>query len=296
MPGSSTCSACRRTRPSRSRPARRWPTSSAWRRHGTHVLAGVGWDVEHRGLLGAPPVHVLAGVERHDSVDLALRYLGFGAPTLVAADEEGRMRVDALAAALDAVPDGEAVIVVLQAGDLHSGAFDPFAELVPMAHARGAWVHVDGAFGLWAAATPRLAELVAGMADADSWATDAHKTLNVTYDCGIAAVAQPGGGAGLVRGPHALPRGGRPRGTGQPVRARTRDVEAGSRRAGVGRAALARAVRGSGPRRAVDRPGGRAGRGGSVGSRGGGAQRRRLHAGVLRRSRTTPGRRRSVRG
>ena len=152
------------------------------------VLAGVGWNVEHHGLNGAPPVHVLAGVERHDSVDLALRYLGFGSPTVVAADEEGRMRVDALAAALDEVPDGQAVIVVLQAGDLHSGAFDPFAELVPMAHARGAWVHVDGAFGLWAAATPRLADLVAGMADADSWATDAHKTLNVTYDCGIAAV------------------------------------------------------------------------------------------------------------
>jgi glutamate/tyrosine decarboxylase-like PLP-dependent enzyme len=152
------------------------------------VLAGVGWDVEDRGLPGAPPVHVLAGAERHDSVDLALRYLGFGAPTLVAADEEGRIRVEALATALDAVPDGEAVIVVLQAGNLHSGAFDPFLQLVPMAHARGAWVHVDGAFGLWAAATPRLAPLVAGMADADSWATDAHKTLNVTYDCGIAAV------------------------------------------------------------------------------------------------------------
>jgi glutamate/tyrosine decarboxylase-like PLP-dependent enzyme len=131
---------------------------------------------------------VLAGAERHDSVDLALRYLGFGAPTLVAADEEGRMRVDALAAALDAVPDGEAMIVVLQAGNLHSGAFDPFAALVPTAHARGAWVHVDGAFGLWAAVSPRLAPLVAGMAEADSWATDAHKTLNVTYDCGIAAV------------------------------------------------------------------------------------------------------------
>jgi glutamate/tyrosine decarboxylase-like PLP-dependent enzyme len=152
------------------------------------VLAGVGWDVEERGLAGAPPVHVLAGAERHDSVDLALRYLGFGAPTLVAADEEGRMRVDALAAALDAVPDGEAMIVVLQAGNLHSGAFDPFAALVPTAHARGAWVHVDGAFGLWAAVSPRLAPLVAGMAEADSWATDAHKTLNVTYDCGIAAV------------------------------------------------------------------------------------------------------------
>jgi len=152
------------------------------------VLASVGWDVERQGLAGAPPLHVLAGVERHDSVDLALRYLGLGAPTLVAADAEGRMRVDALASALDDVPDGEAVIVLLQAGNLHSGAFDPFAELVPLAHAHGAWVHADGAFGLWAAASPRLSDLVAGMADADSGATDAHKTLNVTYDCGIAAV------------------------------------------------------------------------------------------------------------
>jgi glutamate/tyrosine decarboxylase-like PLP-dependent enzyme len=152
------------------------------------VLADVGWDVEANGLSGAPRVHVLAGEERHDSVDLALRYLGFGAPFLVAADEQGRMRPDGLATALEAIPDGGAVIVILQAGDLHSGAFDPFAELVPMAHARGAWVHIDGAFGLWAAASPRLAPLVAGMADADSWATDAHKTLNVTYDCGIAAV------------------------------------------------------------------------------------------------------------
>jgi glutamate/tyrosine decarboxylase-like PLP-dependent enzyme len=152
------------------------------------VMDAVGWDVEARGLLGGPAVHVLAGEERHDSVDLALRYLGFGAPTLVAADEEGRMRPDALAAALDAVPAGAPVIVSLQAGNLHSGAFDPFAELIPLAHAHGAWVHVDGAFGLWAAASQRLAPLVTGMAEADSWATDAHKTLNVTYDSGIAAV------------------------------------------------------------------------------------------------------------
>ena len=112
-----------------------------------------------------------------------------------------------------------------------------------MAHARGAWVHVDGAFGLWAAAA-RASRTVAGMADADSWATDAHKTLNVTYDCGIAAVRDRAAVRRLVRGAHALPRGGRPRGTGQPVRARPRDVEAGPRRAGVGGAALARAVRG----------------------------------------------------
>jgi len=155
------------------------------------VLAGAGWDVHERGLTGAPRVHVLVGAERHDSVDLALRYLGLGAPTAVAGDAEGRIRPDALAAALSAVPEGEPVLVVLQAGNLHSGAFDPFEEAIALAHAHGAWVHVDGAFGLWAAAAPSLSPLMAGAQQADSWATDAHKTLNVPYDCGIAVVADP---------------------------------------------------------------------------------------------------------
>jgi glutamate/tyrosine decarboxylase-like PLP-dependent enzyme len=153
------------------------------------VLARVGWDVNDRGLAGAPPVHVLAGEQRHDSVDLALRYLGLGLPTTVGVDAQGALRADALAAALAALPAGEPVVVVLQAGNLHSGAFDPFGPAIAAAHAAGAWVHVDGAFGLWAAASPRLAHLVEGMAGADSWATDAHKTLNVPYDCGIAIVA-----------------------------------------------------------------------------------------------------------
>jgi glutamate/tyrosine decarboxylase-like PLP-dependent enzyme len=153
------------------------------------VLAKAGWDVEADGLTGAPRVHVLAGAERHTSIDLALRYVGFGRPTLVAADKQGRIRVDALAEALDAVPDGAPLIVCLQAGNLHSGAFDPFAEAVELVHRRGGWVHVDGAFGLWAAASPRLQHLVDGLSGADSWATDAHKTLNVPYDCGIAIVA-----------------------------------------------------------------------------------------------------------
>ncbi len=101
------------------------------------------------------------------------------------------MRADALAEAIAAGPVGGPLIVVLQAGNVHSGAFDDFAALVPIARAAGAWVHVDGAFGLWAAASPPLRALTAGMSDADSWATDAHKTLNVTYDSGIVICADP---------------------------------------------------------------------------------------------------------
>jgi glutamate/tyrosine decarboxylase-like PLP-dependent enzyme len=155
------------------------------------VLARAGWDVHEDGLAGAPKVAVLVGAERHDTVDLVLRYLGLGRPTTVAADDQGRIRLDALAAALEGLPPGTPTILVLQAGNLHSGAFDPFREAVALAHARGAWVHVDGAFGLWAGASPRLQRLVAGADGADSWATDAHKTLNVPYDCGIGIVADP---------------------------------------------------------------------------------------------------------
>lgn len=152
------------------------------------VLARAGWDVERDGLSGGPRVRVVVGAERHGSVDLALRYLGLGAPMVVAADDQGRIRVDELAAALD---DDAPTIVVLQAGNLHSGAFDPFPDAVEVAHRHGAWVHVDGAFGLWAAASPTLRPLVEGVAGADSWATDAHKTLNVPYDCGVVVVADP---------------------------------------------------------------------------------------------------------
>ena len=153
------------------------------------VLAKVGWDVERDGLTGAPRVHVLVGAERHDTIDLALRYLGLGEPTPVAADAQGRILVDALAQVLAEIPDGEPTVLCLQAGNVHSGAFDPFAGAIELAHARGAWVHVDGAFGLWAAASPTLSHLVEGLAGADSWTTDAHKTLNVPYDCGLAIVA-----------------------------------------------------------------------------------------------------------
>lgn len=156
-----------------------------------HVLEQVGWDVRLEGLTGSPKIHVFVGEERHDTVDLSLQYLGLGRPVAIAADEQGRIKVDALAAALDDVPDGEPIIVCLQAGNLHSGAFDPFEEAIAVAHARRAWVHVDGAFGLWAAASPSLSHLTRGLSGADSWATDAHKTLNVPYDCGIAIVAHP---------------------------------------------------------------------------------------------------------
>jgi glutamate/tyrosine decarboxylase-like PLP-dependent enzyme len=152
----------------------------------TSVLAKAGWDVGRDGLTGAPRVRVLVGAERHDTVDLALRYLGLGAPQVVPADDQGRIRVEALAEALLA-GDGP-TILCLQAGNLHSGAFDPMRQAIELAHRYGAWVHVDGAFGLWAAAAPGLRHLVVGLENADSWATDAHKTLNVPYDCGVAIV------------------------------------------------------------------------------------------------------------
>jgi glutamate/tyrosine decarboxylase-like PLP-dependent enzyme len=155
------------------------------------VLTRVGWDVGTNGLAGAPPVKVLVGAERHDTIDLALRYLGLGQPEVVATDHEGRIRPDALKAALNRHRHGP-TIVCLQAGNVHSGAFDPFAEAIPLAHDAGAWVHVDGAFGLWAAASPTYRELTAGIAEADSWGSDAHKTLNVPHDCGLAIVRDAG--------------------------------------------------------------------------------------------------------
>ena len=153
------------------------------------VLESAGWDLDSDGLAGSPRVTVIVGADRHSSVDIALRYLGLGAPTPVDADDQGRIRPEALAAALERV-DGP-LIVALQAGNLHSGAFDAVGECADLVHDRGGWVHVDGAFGLWAAASPRLRELVPGLERADSWATDAHKSLNTPYDCGIAIVRDP---------------------------------------------------------------------------------------------------------
>lgn len=156
------------------------------------VLRRTGWNVARDGLVGGPAVRVLAGEYRHMAIDLALRYLGLGRPELVKADGQGRIEPEALRHALaDGGPGQRPTIVILQAGDIHSGAFDPFVETVRTAREAEAWVHVDGAFGLWAAASPGYAHLTAGCADADSWATDAHKTLNVPYDCGLAIVRDP---------------------------------------------------------------------------------------------------------
>ncbi len=153
------------------------------------VLSTAGWDLDGEGLTGAPRVTVLAGADRHATIDLALRYLGLGRPTLVDVDDQGRIRVDALAEVLDGV-DGP-LLVALQAGNLHSGAFDDIGVCADLVHEKGGWVHVDGAFGLWAAASPRQRHLVAGLDRADSWATDAHKSLNTPYDCGVAIVRDP---------------------------------------------------------------------------------------------------------
>jgi len=146
------------------------------------VLEKAGWDVEGQGLFGAPPIQVVIGEEAHPTLVKALGMLGLGRSrvTAVPADAQGRMRPELL-------PELRApAIVCLQAGNVNTGAFDPAAEIVKPAQEAGAWVHVDGAFGLWALASPRLRALGAGLADADSWATDAHKWLNVPYDSGLA--------------------------------------------------------------------------------------------------------------
>ncbi|MDR6974426.1 glutamate/tyrosine decarboxylase-like PLP-dependent enzyme [Streptomyces sp. 3330] len=155
------------------------------------VMRRAGWNVARNGLTAGPAVHVVAGQDRHMAIDLALRYLGLGQPDLVAADAQGRIEPDALRRTLGARGPAGPTIVILQAGDIHSGAFDPFVETIRAAREADAWIHVDGAFGLWAAASTGHAHLTTGCAAADSWATDAHKTLNVPYDCGLAVVRDP---------------------------------------------------------------------------------------------------------
>ena len=153
------------------------------------VLRRAGWDVEADGLQGAPPVTVVAGEEVHPSVSKALRLVGLGQKTglRVATDEQGRMRLDALRRALGSVSGP--VIVAVQLGNVNSGAFDPLEQIVPLVRELpNAWLHVDGAFGLWAAASPRLRSLAAGLSEVDSAATDAHKWLNTPYDTGLAFV------------------------------------------------------------------------------------------------------------
>jgi len=157
------------------------------------LLRQRGWDVEEHGLYGAPPIQVLTSAERHGSIDRALRLLGLGKAQVryLPTDAEGRVREEALQHALDAAGSAPS-IVLLQAGDINIGSFDSYERVVPLAKAHGAWVHVDGAFGLWAAASPRYRHLVAGVEAADSWATDGHKWLNVPFDSGYAFVRDAG--------------------------------------------------------------------------------------------------------
>jgi glutamate/tyrosine decarboxylase-like PLP-dependent enzyme len=148
------------------------------------VLARVGWDVEADGLFGAPPITVVVGDEVHPSLIKALGMLGLGRSRVirVPVDDQGRMIASAMP------PISGPAIVCMQAGNVNTGSFDPATGICELAHSSGAWVHIDGAFGLWAAASPTYAHLVRGVADADSWATDAHKWLNVPYDSGLAFV------------------------------------------------------------------------------------------------------------
>lgn len=154
------------------------------------LLARHGWDSEADGLNGAPNIRLLSSSERHGSIERAVRLLGLGSRCVIdlAADENGRLQPETLNNALAEHPD-DPTVVLLQAGDLNIGAYDPFSNLIPIAHRYNAWIHIDGAFGLWAAASPSHQHILAGAEEADSWATDGHKWLNVPYDCGYAFVA-----------------------------------------------------------------------------------------------------------
>ncbi len=169
------------------------------------VLARAGWDVEERGLFGAPEITVVVGSETHATIPTALQYLGLGRSRVisVASDDQGRMQLDALA---DALPTGSGpLIVCLQAGNVNTGSFDPMGPAIDLVRTRhpDAWIHVDGAFGLWAAASPEYRHLLDGHDRADSWATDGHKWLNVPYDCGYAFVRDPIAHAGALSPPGA---------------------------------------------------------------------------------------------
>lgn len=156
-------------------------TCLAAARHG--LLARRGWPVEEKGLFGAPPIRILSSEQRHGSIDRALRFLGLGTSHVEFLD------LDPVALEHALRDREEPAIVLMQAGDINTGAFDDFATLIPIAKRHGAWVHVDGAFGLWAAASPQYAHLLEGAEAADSWVTDGHKWLNVPFDCAYAFVA-----------------------------------------------------------------------------------------------------------
>ena len=151
-----------------------------------------GWDFESNGFYGAPGIRVICGDYKHNTITRALRMLGFGSNHVleIPTDEHGAIQVEALKQEFQR--DGSTpTMVLLQAGEIHTGAFDDFASIIPVAHAHNAWVHIDGAFGLWANASPNYAHHMKGADHADSWATDGHKWLNVPYDCGYAFTAHP---------------------------------------------------------------------------------------------------------
>jgi glutamate/tyrosine decarboxylase-like PLP-dependent enzyme len=157
-----------------------------------HLFRKAGWDIEAKGFYGAPPVRLLCSDQKHVTIDRALRMLGFGSDNIIsiATDEMGRMSVGDLTIELNKETHVPA-IVFLQAGDVNTGIYDDFKKIIPLAHAANAWVHIDGAFGLWASASPKYQHLNKGIENADSWATDGHKWLNVPYDCGYAFTAHP---------------------------------------------------------------------------------------------------------
>ena len=253
------------------------------------VLMRGGHDIRH-GLLGGPRVRVLVGAERHPSVDLPLRFLGLGEPDVVPADAQGRILPEALASAL--AQESGPTIVVLQAGNIHSGDFDPFAECIALAREHDAWVHVDGAFGLWAAVSPRWADDVRGLAEADSWATDAHKTLNVPYDCGLAIVRDRDALASsmAMHGEYLIEASGDPQERVPELSRRGRGFASWAALRSLGRGGRRRDGRGAGcPCAGLRRRGG-----GDRRRRG--AQRRGLHPGlpVVRRRRPHARRRRGT--
>ena len=209
------------------------------------LMADAGWDLDGDGLAGAPRIRCFVGQERHDTIDLGLRYLGLGRPTVV----PPTVRAASIPAELDCALD----LALEQAAEGRPprprcwsacrpatcipGAFDPFVEAIAVAKAHGAWVHVDGAFGLWAAAVPELSALTAGLGLADSWGTDAHKTLNVPYDCGI-VIVRDAQALRSAMGLHASYLIQAADGAGRPVRKSARALPPGARRAGVGSAEI----------------------------------------------------------
>lgn len=157
-----------------------------------HVYGQVGWDVEKKGLSGAPPIQIISSDQAHISIHRAVRMLGFGTDAIMpmATDAMGKIIVSEFEKAMHGFSGGPAILV-LQAGDVNTGVYDDFEKIIPVAHRHNIWVHIDGAFGLWATACKDKAYLTKGIELADSWATDGHKWLNVPYDCGYAFTAHP---------------------------------------------------------------------------------------------------------